>query len=416
MDDNQNLKFDLQKESIENADLYNPKLDLPSYSFPKTEFIISKDFKDILYQQQSNQESLDLLIGKGNQIYYQDLSFTPNILIAGTIGTGKTQFIYNQIISWLYTKHPAELKFILCGSKSIDFNSFSRLERFYLASNKTQSYVINPSNSLDIFNSIAFECENRLSLFALANVKNIKNYNDKFKAKKLLSTNGHHFLPYIVVFIDDLFNFLTNNEILHQLTNITQRNLYIGITIIAATSQINSPKISGQLKSNFNFRIAFKLMSCSDSRKILDKEGAEHLINPGELLFFLNGRLTCAQQPYVSDDEIAKIINCVSLQRGFSTCYLLAEDTKKNLIELDSTDRDPSFEEAAKLVVMHQQGSTSLIQRKLKLGYNRVGRIMDQLEAAGIVGPFEGSKSREVLLPDDHALEQFLDKINKHSN
>lgn len=385
----------------------------PSYLFPPLELTACAEFKALHRDHAQLLQSfhLPLYLGTAQEPYFQELSVTPNILIAGTIGSGKTQFIYNQIANWLYTKHYFQLKLVLCGSKPVDYMDFLQLQPYFLLGVNPTKPIVSPPEFLGTLNGLLRECETRLALFNSVKVKSQKAYNKKFFEQVSTGFAGYRYLPDIVVVIDDLFNFLTSDEVIASLIDLSQKNLNTGIYILAATSQISAPQIARTLKANFNFRLSFKLMSQLESKKILDKIGAEKLSQFGELLFYYNGRLTKARQFLFPDEDLLKVMKFITDQQSPLLPYVLPRDP--NIYEPRSVapeDRDPMFEEAARLVVMHQQGSTSLIQRKLKTGYNRAGRILEQMESAGIVGPFEGIKAREVLIPDDYSLEIFLEK------
>lgn len=392
---------------------YDPHLDLASYCHPKMD-VIPNELKLVFNQIGIVGSSLQMpiLLNDGDRPTFIDIYQYPNILIAGTTGFGKTQFIYNQIVSWIFTKHPSELKLAICRNKVIDYNFVNKLERHFGAKPASLTDVlIEPREFGKTIDGLNFECETRLSLFANAGVKTIKDYNNLFIRRKLNPEDGHRYLPDIVLIIDDLSNFINDSESVSALIQLSQQNLYTGIYILAATNQINARSISLQLRANFSMRISMKLMSQSESRKILDKSGAEKLIFPGEMLYTERSNIKKSKQPYIDYDTIESISTFIGEQRGYSSAFLLPEIIDH--LEFEQSDfnfdkRDPLFEEAARLIVSHQQGSTSLIQRRMKLGYNQAGRIIDQLEAVGIVGPFEGSKAREVLYPDEYSLEHFL--------
>lgn len=390
----------------------NPSSQEETYTSPDLS-LFSPEFAELIVKLASafSSNHLPLILSKDNLTYVQDLARTPNVLIAGTISSGKTQFIYNQLAAWLYYKKPEELKLIFCASKSVDYDCFGRLVNHFLASGSTKDPINTPFEFLTIVNGVLQELELRTQLLSAARVRDILQYNTLIKEGKLDGGAGHRLLPDIVMVIDDLFNFLTNDQIVNSLVLLTQNYSHTGFFILAATSQINSNLISKHLKANFTYRIAFKLMSQSDSRKILDIDGAEKLNAPEELMCYFNGRLIKAHQPYIEYLDLLNIIECIASQIGDSP-LLFVEKSVFDFEEFDANDRDPLFEEAARLIVRHQQGSTSLIQRKLKLGYNRAGRIIEQLEAAKIVGLFEGSKLREVLIPDEYTLEQFLGTLD----
>lgn len=407
----------LPKDLLEKFGLYDPKLDLAGYQYPSLD-LLSESVRPALTQviQAHADYKLPLWLSTGDRPVLRELYHHPNVIVAGTIASGKTQFIYNQLISWLYTRHPAEIKFVICRSKPVDYNSMAKIERHFLAKSlgldpPIAGYQQVPS----AINGLNIECDLRMDLFRVAGVKTIGDYNHLFITRQLNPEEGHRYLPDIVCILDDISTFL-NKETTDALIRLTQQNLYTGIYVIAVTSQIASRDISPQLRANFSVRIAMRLMSQNESRRILDRVGAEKLNQAGELLYEEGEKLRKGIQPLIAYPDILALADFIGRQRGYPSAWLLPEFVDPNEVKVDPfdfEDSDSMFEEAARLVVMHQQGSTSLIQRKLKLGYNRAGRIMDQLEAAGVVGPFEGSAAREVLFPDEYSLEQFLDSVNE---
>lgn len=391
--------------------VYDPAYDLSGYQYPDLS-LVSDEFKRTLVASMAKRDtcSFPVLLGDHSNLQIEDLFNRPNLLVAGTTGSGKTQFLYNQIAFWLYYRHPSQLNFIFCGSKSIDYNLFGKLEKHFLAAVDKGSGIVTPENFRETATGLLCEIQQRIHLFTLAGVKTIKQYNALIFKKQLDYNLGHRFLPDIAVLIDDLYNFSYTEELDNLLILLTQQNSHTGIYILAATSQVNSPNISRQLRSNFVLRIAFRLISQSDSKKILDNTGAEKLTRPGELIYNFSGQQLKAQQPFVEYEELQNMIEGIAAQKGYPDLYRLYNPNPEPEIDLDALDS--MIDDAARIIVMHQQGSTSLIQRKLKLGYNRAGRMMDQLEAIGVVGPFEGSKAREVLIPDDYALEVFLNELH----
>ena len=393
---------------------YDPKLDLSGYQYPPID-LLPEQMRLLLQHFREKAFTLPLLLNVEPNAVFRELYHHPNVLLAGTIAAGKTQFIYNQLISWLYIYHPAELKWVICRSKPIDYNAIAKLERHFLAKLPSEPTVIAEGRQVvKTIDGLAMECDARLALFREAGVKTIRDYNDRFVNRRLNPEEGHRYLPNIVLILDDLYTFL-DAETLTSLVRLTQQNLYTGIYLIAVTSQIMARNISPQLRANFSVRVAMKLMSQNESRKILDRVGAEKLSGAGEVLYEESGKLQKGTQPLIDYETITAISEFIASQRGYPSAMLLpefVEDSALHLTDFDLNDRDSMFEEAARLVVLHQQGSTSLIQRKLKVGYERSGRIIDQLEAAGIVGPFEGSKAREVLFPDEYSLAQFLGGLN----
>lgn len=393
---------------------YDPKVDLSGYQYPTVD-LLPESLQSLFTKvaEAYSEYKMPLLLSGTDNLVVHDLFHRPNVLLAGTIASGKTQFIYNNLISWLYSFHPAELKFVICRSKPVDYNSITKIEKHYLSKPPDQeSTIIEERQVLRTINSLIIECDQRMDLFQNAGVKTIADYNNLFVRRELNPEQGHRYLPNVVLIMDDMQTFL-DEETTKSLIALTQQNLYTGIYLIGATSQIMSRNITPQLRANFSIRLAMKLMSQNESRKILDRVGAEKLSPPGELLHIEGERLVKGFQPFIDYNTIQSICDFIGLQRGYPSAHLLPTyvDVLEESIEFDINDRDQLFEEAARLIVMHQQGSTSLIQRKLQLGYNRSSRIMDQLEAAGIVGPFEGSKAREVLYLDEYSLEQYLETL-----
>lgn len=393
---------------------YDPKLDLSGYQYPALDLLPESLRSSFLGMQHDySKYKMPLLLSGTGNVVVRDLYHHPNILLAGTIASGKTQFIYNQIITWLYNFHPTELKLVICRSKPVDYNSIAKIERHFLSKLPAEeSPIAQGRQVLHTINSLIIECDQRLDSFQNAGVKTIEDYNDKFVNRALNPEQGHRYLSNIVLIMDDLQTFL-NEETTNSLISLTQKNLYTGIYLIAATSQIMSRSITPQLRANFSVRLAMRLMSQNESRKILYRVGAEKLNPPGELLYEQGEKLVKGIQPFIDYATIQSICDFIGSQRGYPTAWLLPTylEEPKALADFDIRDRDSMFEEAARLIVMHQQGSTSLIQRKLKLGYNRAGLIINQLEATGIVGLFEGSKPREVLFSDEYSLEQYLETL-----
>ncbi|MFD2968840.1 DNA translocase FtsK [Sphingobacterium bambusae] len=391
-------------------------LNLSTYHYPSLD-LLPEDWRKLILnaKELSNSFVLPLLLDAEGTPVLQDMYRYPNVLIAGTIASGKTQFIYNQILLWLYFYHPAEIKLVICRSKPVDYNSLLSLEKHYLAKLSNQDYPI--SEGPQVTSTIAamvLECDSRLELFRKAGVRTISDYNERFVSRHLSVNEGHRFLPNIVVLLDDLQTFLDDNEVEKTLVDLLQRNFYTGIYVIAATSQIMSRSITPQIRANFSLRIGMKLMSQNESQRILDRVGAEKLRLLGELLYESSGRLIKARQPVIDYASITKVTDFIGRQRGYPSAMMLPS----SIAAIDQNDdfsledQDYLFVDAARLVVMHQQGSTSLIQRKLKLGYNRAGRLMDAMEAAGIVGPFEGSKARDVLYATEDELEEYLSSLS----
>ena len=366
--------------------------------------------------QNSNME-LPIAFGKtiSNETFVVDLAKMPHLLMAGATGQGKSVGLNAVLTSLLYKKHPAEVKFILVDPKKVELTLFNKIERHYLAKlpDTEEAIITDTTKVVNTMNSLCIEMDNRYDLLKNAYVRNIKEYNTKFKERKLNPEDGHRFLPYIVVVIDEFSDLImtAGKEIETPIARLAQLARAIGIHLIVATQRPSVNVITGIIKANFPSRVAFRVSSKIDSRTILDGPGADQLIGKGDMLY--SGRemvrLQCA---FVDTPEVERITDFVGSQRAYASAYELpeyvGEDGSANL-EIDIEDRDKLFKEAAYVIVRAQQGSASLLQRKLKLGYNRAGRIIDQLEAAGIVGPFEGSKARQVLVPDDLSLKQLFE-------
>ena len=379
--------------------------------------VASRKFQECTYD-------LPVAIGRTivNEVFMFDLCKTPHLLVAGATGQGKSVGLNAIITSLLYKKHPAELKFVMVDPKQVEFSIYSKIERHYLAKlpNADKPIVTEPGDAVATLNSLVIEMENRYKLLVEASARNIKEYNEKFISRRLNPEKGHRFLPYIVAIVDEFADLIATSgkEIELPISRIAAKARAVGIHMILATQRPDTKVITGTIKSNFPSRIAFKVMSQIDSRTILDTPGANRLIGKGDMLVLITGsseptRVQCA---FVDTPEVEDIVNYVGAQVAYPTAYLLPEyigegGESSSAGTVDLSDRDPLFDEAARLIVIQQQGSTSLIQRKFAIGYNRAGRLMDQLEAAGIVGPFEGSKARQVLIQDEYSLEQLLNSL-----
>ena len=379
--------------------------------------VASRKFQECTYD-------LPVAIGRTivNEVFMFDLCKTPPLLVAGATGQGKSVGLNAIITSLLYKKHPAELKFVMVDPKQVEFSIYSKIERHYLAKlpNADKPIVTEPGDAVATLNSLVIEMENRYKLLVEASARNIKEYNEKFISRRLNPEKGHRFLPYIVAIVDEFADLIATSgkEIELPISRIAAKARAVGIHMILATQRPDTKVITGTIKSNFPSRIAFKVMSQIDSRTILDTPGANRLIGKGDMLVLITGsseptRVQCA---FVDTPEVEDIVNYVGVQVAYPTAYLLPEyigegGESSSAGTVDLSDRDPLFDEAARLIVIQQQGSTSLIQRKFAIGYNRAGRLMDQLEAAGIVGPFEGSKARQVLIQDEYSLEQLLNSL-----
>lgn len=380
--------------------------------------------RSVLATEKFQQSNMDLPIALGktisNEVFIADLAKMPHLLVAGATGQGKSVGINSILVSLLYKKHPAELKFVLVDPKKVELTLFNKIERHFLAKlpGGDDAIITDTKKVINTLNSLCIEMDQRYDLLKDAQVRNLKEYNVKFIKRKLNPENGHRFLPYIVLVVDEFADLImtAGKEVETPIARLAQLARAIGIHLVLATQRPSVNVITGTIKANFPARLAFRVLSKIDSRTILDTGGADQLIGRGDMLLASGSDLTRLQCAFVDTPEVDRISDFIGGQRGYSDAYLLPEYIDENgegsVKDFDPEDRDPLFEEAAQLIVNHQQGSTSLIQRKMKLGYNRAGRIIDQLEAAGVVGPFEGSKAREVLIPDMYALEQFLSNLN----
>ncbi|WP_414655257.1 DNA translocase FtsK [Flavobacterium sp. UBA7682] len=374
---------------------------------------------------QEAEMELPIALGKtiSNETFVVDLAKMPHLLMAGATGQGKSVGLNAVLTSLLYKKHPAEVKFVLVDPKKVELTLFNKIERHYLAKlPDTEDAIITDNNKvINTLNSLCLEMDNRYSLLKDAMVRNIKEYNEKFKGRKLNPENGHRFLPYIVLVVDEFADLImtAGKEVETPIARLAQLARAIGIHLIIATQRPSVNVITGMIKANFPARIAFRVTSKIDSRTILDSGGADQLIGRGDLLFSNGNDLVRVQCAFVDTPEVEKIVDYIGSQKAYASAYLLpeyvGEDGSSVNLEFDISERDSMFREAAEIIVTAQQGSASLLQRKLKLGYNRAGRLIDQLEAAGIVGPFEGSKARSVNIPDLTSLDQFFsNEQNNH--
>tara|TARA_R110001583_G_scaffold412_2_gene3781 strand:+ start:23862 stop:26249 length:2388 start_codon:yes stop_codon:yes gene_type:complete len=371
---------------------------------------------------QNSEMELPIALGKtiSNETFVVDLAKMPHLLMAGATGQGKSVGLNAVLTSLLYKKHPAEVKFVLVDPKKVELTLFNKIERHYLAKlpDSEEAIITDTTKVVNTLNSLCIEMDARYDLLKIAMVRNIKEYNTKFKARKLNPENGHKYLPYIVLVIDEFADLImtAGKEIETPIARLAQLARAIGIHLIVATQRPSVNVITGIIKANFPARAAFRVTSKIDSRTILDGSGADQLIGRGDMLF-TNGndvvRLQCA---FVDTPEVEKITDFIGSQRAYPNAYLLPEYSGEEVgtsLDINISERDLLFRDAALVIVHAQQGSASLLQRKLKLGYNRAGRLIDQLEAAGIVGQFEGSKARQVLIPDEMALNQLLDNEPK---
>jgi DNA segregation ATPase FtsK/SpoIIIE, S-DNA-T family len=366
---------------------------------------------------QEAEMELPIALGKtiSNETFVVDLAKMPHLLMAGSTGQGKSVGLNAVLTSLLYKKHPAEVKFVLVDPKKVELTLFNKIERHYLAKlpDCDDAIITDNAKVVNTLNSLCVEMDNRYSLLKDAMVRNIKEYNEKFKSRKLNPENGHRFLPYIVLVVDEFADLImtAGKEVEVPIARLAQLARAIGIHLIIATQRPSVNVITGLIKANFPARIAFRVTSKIDSRTILDTQGADQLIGRGDLLYSNGNDVVRVQCAFIDTPEVEKITEFIGSQKAYATAYLLpefvGEETGINL-DIDISERDSLFREAAEIIVNAQQGSASLLQRKLKLGYNRAGRLIDQLEAAGIVGPFEGSKARNVNISDMMALDEFF--------
>ncbi|MBD3628326.1 DNA translocase FtsK [Cyclobacterium sp.] len=365
-------------------------------------------------------KDLPVALGKtiSNEVFVVDLSKMPHLLMAGATGQGKSVGLNMILASLIYKKHPSQLKLILVDPKKVELTLFNKIERHFLAKlpNSEEAIITDTKKVIYTLNSLCIEMDNRYDLLKDAGCRNLKEYNAKFVARKLNPEKGHQFMPYIVLVIDELADLMmtAGKEIEGPIARLAQLARAIGIHLVLATQRPSVNVITGIIKANFPARLSFRVTSKIDSRTILDAGGAEQLIGMGDMLLSMGSDVIRLQCAFLDTPEVDSICEWIGDQRGYPDAYLLPEfvgEDDGGIGDVDLSDRDPLFDDAARLIVMHQQGSTSLIQRKLKLGYNRAGRIIDQLEAAGIVGAFEGSKAREVLVQDENSLEQLLNNL-----
>ncbi|MFI5157535.1 MAG: DNA translocase FtsK 4TM domain-containing protein [Sphingobacteriales bacterium] len=373
---------------------------------------------------QNNTMDLPIALGKtiSNEVFIADLAKMPHLLVAGATGQGKSVGINAILVSLLYKKHPAELKFVLVDPKKVELTLFRKIERHFLAKlpDEADAIITDTKKVVNTLNSLCIEMDQRYDLLKDAQVRNLKEYNAKYVNRKISDPEKHRYLPFIVLIIDEFADLMmtAGKEVEMPIARIAQLARAVGIHLVIATQRPSVNVITGTIKANFPARLAFRVLSKIDSRTILDAGGADQLIGRGDMLMSTGSDLIRLQCAFVDTPEVEKISDYIGSQQGYPTAMYLPEyvgegEASSSSKEYDPDNRDPMFEDAARLIVMHQQGSTSLIQRKMKLGYNRAGRIIDQLEAAGIVGPFEGSKAREVLYPDEYSLERYLETLDK---
>jgi S-DNA-T family DNA segregation ATPase FtsK/SpoIIIE len=369
---------------------------------------------------QNNDMELPVVLGKtiSNENFVADLAKMPHLLMAGATGQGKSVGLNAILVSLLYKKHPSQIKFVLVDPKKVELTLFNKIERHFLAKlpDTDEAIITDTSKVVRTLNSLCIEMDDRYELLKIAQCRNIKEYNAKFISRKLNPENGHRYLPYIVLVVDEFADLImtAGREVETPIARLAQLARAIGIHLIIATQRPSVNIITGTIKANFPARIAFRVTSKIDSRTILDAGGADQLIGRGDMLFSTGNDLIRIQCGFVDTPEVEEITDFIGSQQGYPSALLLPEvpdESGNTELSFSEEDRDSLFEEAARIVVMTQQGSASLLQRKLKLGYNRAGRLVDQLEAAGIIGPFEGSKARKVLIPDEITLQRLLDSM-----
>lgn len=380
--------------------------------------------KTLITSEKFTTTTMDLPVALGktisNENFVADLAKMPHLLMAGATGQGKSVGLNAILVSLLYKKHPSQIKFVLVDPKKVELTLFNKIERHFLAKlpNNEEAIITDVKKVVYTLNSLCILMDQRYELLKMAMVRNLKEYNAKFLSRKLNPKNGHHFMPYIVLVVDEFADLImtAGKEVELPIARLAQLARAIGIHLIIATQRPSVNIITGTIKANFPARVAFRVTSKIDSRTILDSGGADQLIGRGDLLFSTGSDLIRLQCPFVDTPEVDRICDFIGSQQGYPSAFILPEYIDENADpeeDFDIGERDSMFEEAARIVVIHQQGSASLLQRKLKLGYNRAGRIIDQLEKAGIIGPFEGSKARKVLFKDIVSLEQFLNGKNE---
>jgi len=370
---------------------------------------------------QHNNYSLPIAIGKkiDNELFIVDLAGMPHLLMAGATGQGKSVGLNAILVSLLYKKHPSQLKLVLIDPKKVELSLYLLIEKHFLAKlpGEEEAIITVTKKVVHTLNALCIEMDTRYDLLKEAGARNIKEYNEKFVKRRLNPQKGHQYLPFIVLVIDEFADLImtAGKEIEMPIARLAQLARAVGIHLIIATQRPSVNIITGTIKANFPSRIAFKVTSKIDSRTILDAGGAEQLIGKGDMLISHNGEITRLQCPFVDTPEVEKVVEFIAKQRGYPQPFLLPEyvdEKDQEGRDFDASDRDPFFEDAARLIVQNQVGSTSLIQRRMKLGYNRAGRLMDQLEAAGVVGPNQGSKAREVLIKTETDLQEYLQSLS----
>ena len=372
---------------------------------------------------QNTDMDLPVVFGKtiSNEIFMADLAKMPHLLMAGATGQGKSVGINAILTSLLYKKHPSELKFVMVDPKKVELSLYSKIERHYLAKlpDGDDAIITDTHKVINTLNSLCIEMDQRYDLLKNAFCKNLKEYNKKFSERKLNPENGHRYLPYIVLVVDEFADLImtAGKEVELPIARLAQLARAVGIHLIVATQRPSVNVITGMIKANFPARAAFRVISSVDSRTILDSPGADQLIGKGDMLYFNGNEILRLQCAFVDTPEVEKIAEFIGEQKGYASAFMLpeysSEEATSTVGAFDPNEKDALFEDAARIIVSTQQGSTSMLQRQLKLGYNRAGRIMDQLEASGIVGGFNGAKAREVQISDLNSLEQFLEELRK---
>jgi S-DNA-T family DNA segregation ATPase FtsK/SpoIIIE len=369
---------------------------------------------------QTSKFALPIALGKkiDNENFIVDLASMPHLLMAGATGQGKSVGLNAILVSLLYKKHPSQLKFVLVDPKKVELSIYKTIENHFLAKlpGEEDAIITDTKKVINTLNALCIEMDSRYDLLKDAGCRNIREYNEKFAQRKLSPEKGHQYLPFIVLVVDEFADLImtAGKEVEMPIARLAQLARAVGIHLIIATQRPSVNIITGTIKANFPARIAFKVSSKIDSRTILDIGGAEQLIGKGDMLISYNGELVRLQCAFVDTPEVDQVAEFIGNQRGYPHAFLLPEyvdEKDQESRDFDLNDRDPLFEEAARLIVANQMGSTSLIQRRMKLGYNRAGRLMDQLESAGVVGPNQGSKAREVLIKTDADLQRLLDEM-----
>lgn len=370
---------------------------------------------------QNTDMDLPVVFGKtiSNEVFMADLSKMPHLLMAGSTGQGKSVGINAILTSLLYKKHPSELKFVMVDPKKVELSLYSKIERHYLAKlpDAEDAIITDTNKVINTLNSLCVEMDQRYDLLKNAFCKNLKEYNKKFSERKLNPENGHRYLPYIVLVVDEFADLImtAGKEVELPIARLAQLARAVGIHLIVATQRPSVNVITGMIKANFPARVAFRVISSVDSRTILDSTGADQLIGKGDMLYFNGNEIIRLQCAFIDTPEVERLAEFIGEQKGYASAFMLPEyvneDVTSTVGSFNPNEKDALFDDAARIIVSTQQGSTSMLQRQLKLGYNRAGRIMDQLEASGIVGGFNGAKAREVLISDLHSLEQFLEDL-----